>query len=67
MRRPAPSTVRWGLLVLLLVLWEALPQTGLIPELFVPSLTKTLRALWRSASNMSTACWSPCPKWASPW
>ena len=46
MRRPAPATVRWALLVLLLVLWQVLPATGLIPELFLPSLSKTLSALW---------------------
>ena len=46
MRRPAPSTVRWGLLVALLVLWEFLPGTGLIPELFLPSLSRTLTVLW---------------------
>jgi len=46
MRRPAPSTVRWGLLVALLVLWELLPGTKLIPELFLPSLSKTLTVLW---------------------
>lgn len=46
MRLPAPVTVRWGLLVLLLVLWEGLPQTGLVAELFLPSLSKTLAALW---------------------
>ena len=46
MRRPAPATVRWALLVLRLVLWQVLPATGLIPELFLPSLSKTLSALW---------------------
>ncbi|WP_421998357.1 ABC transporter permease [Reyranella sp.] len=46
MRLPKPVTVRWGILVLLLVLWELVPQTGLIPELFLPSLSKTLTVLW---------------------
>jgi NitT/TauT family transport system permease protein len=46
MRRPTPTTVRWGLVILLLVLWQALPQTGLIAELFLPSLSHTLVALW---------------------
>ena len=46
MRRPNPSTVRWGLLVALLLLWEVLPSTKLIPELFLPSLSKTLTVLW---------------------
>src|SRR5262249_48722264 len=39
--RPQPSTVRWLILACLLVLWEILPRTGLIPELFLPSLSKT--------------------------
>jgi len=40
--RPQPSTVRWLILACLLVLWEILPRTGLIPELFLPSLSKTV-------------------------
>ena len=30
----------------LLVAWEAVPRFGLLPELFVPPLTKTLMVLW---------------------
>ncbi|MBI3514734.1 MAG: ABC transporter permease [Proteobacteria bacterium] len=45
MRRPRPVTVRRLLIVAVLVLWEAVPQTGLIPELLLPSLSSTLRAL----------------------
>jgi NitT/TauT family transport system permease protein len=47
---PAPKTVRWMLLALILGLWELVPQTGLLPELFLPSLSKTLTVLaqdWR--------------------
>ncbi len=50
MTRPAPSTVRWLILAALLVFWELMPRTGLIPELFLPSLSSTLRVLfadWR--------------------
>ncbi|HMK78029.1 MAG TPA: ABC transporter permease [Xanthobacteraceae bacterium] len=50
MRRPAPSTVRSLLLVALLVLWEIVPLTGIIPELFLPPLSKTAAVLvqdWR--------------------
>ena len=43
---PAPATVRWLLLGLLLVLWEVLPLTGLLPELFLPALSKTLGVLY---------------------
>ena len=46
MRWPKPSTVRWGILVVLLVLWEVMPSTKIIPELFLPSLSKTLTVLW---------------------
>ncbi len=43
--RPKPSTVRWLILVAVLCLWEGLPRTGLIAELFLPSLSTTLTVL----------------------
>ncbi|HEX8164590.1 MAG TPA: ABC transporter permease [Beijerinckiaceae bacterium] len=46
MRRPSPSTMRWLILVALLAFWELMPSTKLIPELFLPSLSKTLTVLW---------------------
>src|SRR5262249_42904898 len=46
MRWPVPATVRWSILVLLLVLWEVVPLTGALPELFLPALSKTLAVLW---------------------
>src|SRR6185295_15015773 len=46
MSRPAPATVRWMLLALLLILWEVVPLTGLLPELFLPALSKTLAVLY---------------------
>jgi len=46
---PAPATVRRALLVTLLVLWELVPRLGLLPELFLPSLSKTLSVLWHDA------------------
>ncbi len=54
MRRPAPSTVRWLILVALLVFWELFPRTGIIPELFLPSLSKTIAVLvkdWREYAS----------------
>jgi NitT/TauT family transport system permease protein len=42
---PRPSTVRWLILAAVLALWEGLPETGLIPELFLPSLSKTVSVL----------------------
>jgi NitT/TauT family transport system permease protein len=46
MRRPAPSTVRWAILIAVLLLWELVPLTGLLPELFLPPLSKTLKVLF---------------------
>ena len=46
MRRPDPKTVRWSILIAMLVLWEVVPMTGLLPELFLPPLSKTLHVLW---------------------
>jgi NitT/TauT family transport system permease protein/taurine transport system permease protein len=34
------------MLVVLLALWEFVPTTGVIPELFLPALSKTLYVLW---------------------
>jgi NitT/TauT family transport system permease protein len=46
MRRPAPSTVRWIMLVTVLALWEIVPKLEIIPELFLPALSKTLVVLY---------------------
>ena len=46
MRWPAPSTARWLLLVGLLAFWELMPRTKIIPELFLPPLSKTLTVLY---------------------
>jgi NitT/TauT family transport system permease protein/taurine transport system permease protein len=46
MIRPRPSTVRWLIVVAVLALWEAVPRAGLIPELLLPPLSKTLAALF---------------------
>jgi len=37
MALPSPVAMRRGILIALLVLWEAVPQTGLLPELFLRS------------------------------
>lgn len=47
MRRPSPTAVRWTMLVVLLFLWEFVPQTEVIPELFLPALSKTLSVLFQ--------------------
>ena len=46
MRRPNPRAVRWAILLTMLVLWEVVPMMGLLPELFLPPLSKTLKVLW---------------------
>src|SRR5262245_54020731 len=48
MHRPSPAAVRRSILVLLLVAWELVPRTGLLPELFLPALSKTLTVLVQS-------------------
>jgi NitT/TauT family transport system permease protein len=57
MRLPSPTAMRRGILVSLLVLWELVPQTGLLPELFLPSLSSTLAVLWKDAGIYSHALW----------
>lgn len=44
---PAPATVRRGMLIALLLLWELVPRTGLVPELFLPALSSTLAVLYQ--------------------
>jgi len=46
--RPAPATVRRLILVLMLVLWELVARAGLLPELFLPSLSRTLGVLMQN-------------------
>lgn len=46
MRRPEPRTVRRLILVAILVAWEVVPRLGLVAELFLPPLSKTLAVLW---------------------
>jgi len=57
MRLPSPTAMRRGILVSLLVLWELVPQTGLLPELFLPSLSSTLAVLWKDAGIYGHALW----------
>ena len=35
------KTLRYLIVIGLIALWELLPRTGLIPELFLPSLSST--------------------------
>jgi NitT/TauT family transport system permease protein len=42
---PSPAALRYAIVGTLLVLWELVPRAGLVPELFLPSLSKTLSVL----------------------
>src|SRR5260221_6467029 len=49
------TTLRWLIVIVLLLLWEVLPRSGLIPELFLPSLSSTLIAGWTDAGEYGRA------------
>ena len=49
------STLRWLIVSALIVLWEALPRLGLIPELFLPALSSTLSAGWNEPGEYAHA------------
>ncbi|MDO9413849.1 MAG: ABC transporter permease [Pseudolabrys sp.] len=55
MTRPSPRTVRRLIGLMLLVAWEATPRLGLLPELFLPPLSKTLAVLWSDRSLYGAA------------
>src|SRR3954464_13808323 len=49
------KTLRYLIVIGLIALWELLPRTGLIPELFLPSLSSTLMAGWTEAPEYGHA------------
>ena len=49
------STLRTLIVIALIALWEILPRFGLIPELFLPSLSSTLIAGWNEAGEYRDA------------
>jgi NitT/TauT family transport system permease protein/taurine transport system permease protein len=49
------TNLRRLIVLTLIVLWEVLPRTGVIPELFLPSLSSTLRAGWHEAAEYRQA------------
>jgi NitT/TauT family transport system permease protein/taurine transport system permease protein len=49
------TTLRRLIVISLIVLWELLPRTGLIAELFLPSLSSTLIAGWTDAAEYGHA------------
>lgn len=55
MQRPDPKIVRWCILASLLFLWELVPMTGVLPELFLPRLSKTIGVLWADLDIYTSA------------
>jgi NitT/TauT family transport system permease protein/taurine transport system permease protein len=53
--RPSPRHIRWLIVAVLVVLWEVLPRAGLIPVLFLPPLSATLRAALSNAGEYADA------------
>jgi NitT/TauT family transport system permease protein/taurine transport system permease protein len=49
------STLRTLIVIALIALWEVLPRSGLVPELFLPSLSSTLAAGWSDAGEYGHA------------
>jgi NitT/TauT family transport system permease protein len=49
------TTLRRLIVIGLIALWEILPRAGLIPELFLPSLSSTLAAGWNEAGEYGHA------------
>jgi NitT/TauT family transport system permease protein/taurine transport system permease protein len=54
---PSPQNFRRLIGLALLIAWEAVPRLGLLPELFIPPLTKTLYVLWLDWSIYAYALW----------
>src|ERR1035441_349619 len=49
------TTLHRLIVISLIVLWEVLPRFGVIPELFLPSLSSTLAAGWADAAEYGHA------------
>jgi len=49
------TTLRRLIILALVALWEILPRSGLIPELFLPALSSTLIAGWNEAAEYGHA------------
>ena len=49
------TTLRRLIVISFIVLWELLPRTGLIAELFLPSLSSTIIAGWNDAGEYGHA------------
>ena len=49
------ATLRRLIVIGLIALWEILPRVGLIPTLFLPSLSSTLAAGWNEAGEYGHA------------
>ena len=50
--RPSPTTLRWIIIAVLLVLWEALPRIGAISPLFLPPPNLPIHAVVGSTEGV---------------
>src|ERR1700752_268234 len=53
--RMSATTLRYLIIFALIALWEILPRSGMIPELFLPALSSTLIAGWNEAGEYGHA------------
>ncbi len=52
-----PAMTRWAIIAIVVVLWEVLPRAGVIPPLFLPPLSASLRVLVTDWSAYASALW----------
>ena len=56
-----PAVLRWCIIAAVLAAWEVLPRAGLVPALFLPPLSETIRAGladWREyGANLGVTLW----------
>jgi NitT/TauT family transport system permease protein/taurine transport system permease protein len=55
MKWPEPAILRSAIMITLLILWEAVPYAGVVPELFLPALSTTLSVLWHERTVYAAA------------
>ena len=55
MHRVTPATVRSAIIAVALLLWELLPRLGLVPELFLPPLSRTLHIAFVDRTEYAAA------------
>jgi NitT/TauT family transport system permease protein/taurine transport system permease protein len=56
-RRPSAPVVRWTIVAVIALLWEALPRSGAISPLFLPPLSQTLAVVVGDRGEYADALW----------